>query len=94
MNHLAVLLLSLPAFGAPALATDRHQKIAFGRRLTSGMIRGLRLSGWSALVLVLFVAVREQGWALGLVSYSGHTSLAAGIIFWALIANERRKTLH
>lgn len=63
----------------------------FGRRLALRTTRRLRLGGWSALALL--ATVEDQDWALGLVSYSGHTSLAAGLIFGALIANERRKAL-
>jgi hypothetical protein len=92
MNHVTVLLLSLLAFSALALAMDRHQRNMFGHRLAIGRTRCLRLGGWTALVLALLAAVGDQGWALGLVSYSGHTSLAAGLIFGALIANERKKS--
>jgi hypothetical protein len=91
MNHLAVLLLSLLAFGALALAMNRHQQTVFGRRLATRITRCLRLGGWSVLALALLAAIRGQGWALGLVSYSGHTTLAAGLIYGALIVNERRK---
>ena len=42
-------------------------------------------------VLALAVAVRAQGWALGLVSYSGHTSLSAALVFGLLIVQARRK---
>ena len=94
MSHLTVQLLSLIAFGALALATDRQQRNVLGRRLSPAATRGLRLTGWSALALALLVAVRSQGWSVGLVSYSGHTSLAAGLVFAALIVNERRKLPH
>lgn len=93
MNHLGMLLLSFFAFGALALAMDRHQRNVFGHRLAPGATRCLRLSSWSALALALLAAVGGQGWTLGLVSYSGHTSLAAGLVFAALIANERRRPL-
>jgi hypothetical protein len=93
MNHLEILLLSLLAFGALALAMDRHQRNLFGRRLASGATRCLRWGGWGTLALALLIAVRSQGWILGLVSYSGHASLAAGLVYVALIATERRKIL-
>ena len=92
MNHLLMLALALVAFGALALAMDRHQPTVFGRRLPPARTRWLRLAGWCGLALCLIVAVRSQGWALGLVSFSGHTSLAAGLVLAALIATERTKS--
>ncbi len=47
--------------------------------------------GWGALVLALAIIVQAQGWGMGLVSYSGHTSLAAGIVLGALIVHSRRR---
>lgn len=92
MSHLAVMLLSLLAFSMLALAMERHQENLFGRLLAPATTRRLRLIGWSALALALLAAVQEQGWALGLVSFSGHTSLAAGLVLAALIVYEHRKT--
>ncbi|MBV7486277.1 DUF3325 domain-containing protein [Bordetella sp. BOR01] len=92
MNHLAVQLLSLLAFGALALAMERHQEDFFERPLSPTTTRWLRLTGWLALVLALLAAILGQGWALGLVSYSGHTSLAAGLVFATLLVWQRRKT--
>ena len=92
MNHLAVLLLSLLAFGALALATDRHQKIVLERRLAPTITQAVWIAGWGALILALFAAVRGSGWALGLVAFSGYTSLSAGIVLGGLIAYERTTT--
>lgn len=92
MNHLGVLLIALLGFGALALAMDRHQRNVLGRRLATRSVRCLRLFGWTLLVLALTLAVRGQGWALGLVAYCGHASLAAGLVFGALVAIERRKS--
>ena len=89
MNQLIVLLLCLLAFGALALAMERHQQDLFRRSLLARTTRWLRVTGWSALVLALFVVVRGQGWALGLVSFSGHTSLGAGLVFGVLLAYGR-----
>jgi len=94
MNHLGIMLLSLLAFGALALAMDRHQRNVVGHRLAPSATRCLRWSGWGAFALALLLAVRSQGWGLGLVSFSGHTSLAAGLVYAALIVNERRKLPH
>lgn len=89
--HLLVFLLCLLAFGALALATDRVQGDLFRRELAPGATRRLRLLGWATLLVALGVLLRAQGWGLGLVSYSGHTSLAAGLVLLALILLDRRR---
>ena len=85
MTHLAVFLLCVAAFGALALAMERHQQEVFARALAPPATRALRAAGWLLLVAALALAVRHQGWSLGLVSYSGHTSVGAGLVF-ALLA--------
>ncbi len=89
MNHSLIFLASLLGFAALALATERVQEIQFGRTLASRSTCALRGVGWVGLLLALAVAVGSQGWALGLVSYSGHTSLGAGLVFMALLLRER-----
>ena len=89
MNHALIFLPSLLGFAALALATERQQEIQLGRTLAPRRTRALRGVGWAALLLALAVAVGSQGWALGLVSYSGHTSLSAGLVFVALLLRER-----
>lgn len=91
MTHLTVLLLSTLGFAALALAMARHQEDLFGHTLPATTRRGLRGAGWVALLLALGVVVRAQGWGVGLVSFSGHTSLGAGLVFGALIIGARRK---
>lgn len=93
MNHLGIFLLSLLGFAALALATERQQEIHLGRTLSAGSTRRLRFAGWMGLLLALAIAVGRQGWALGLVSYSGHTSLCAGLVFSALLLRERLTSL-
>lgn len=90
MSHLAIFVPSLLGFAALALAMERHQEELFARALSSPVTRGLRWAGWLGLAVALAVAVRSQGWSLGLVSYSGHTSLGAGLVFGALVAWQRR----
>ncbi len=90
--HLLIFLFSLLGFAALALATERQQEIHFGRMLAPPATRALHLAGWAGLLLALVVAVLSQGWAMGLVSYSGHTSLCAGLVFLGLILRERHWT--
>ena len=91
MNHLVVQLLSLLAFGALALAMDRHQEDIFGRVLAPERVRALRTAGWLAMGAALAWAVREQGWSLGLIAWTGHISAAAGLVFVGLVVMGRRR---
>lgn len=90
MSHLLTLLCCLAGFLALALATARQQEAIFGRPLPARETRAYRQAGWAALAVALLIIVACQGWGLGLVSYSGHTSLAAGLVYLGLIARERR----
>lgn len=91
MMHLSSLLICLAAFAALAMATDRAQDDVLGRTLPAATSRALRVVGWVLLLASLALVVGVQGWSLGLVSYSGHTSLAAGVVFLVLIVRERRR---
>ncbi|QGZ65760.1 DUF3325 domain-containing protein [Paraburkholderia acidisoli] len=91
MSMLA-LILCVPAFVCLALAMERHQRLVFGAALSRVAARTLRVTGWLGLVVALGLAVAAQGWALGLVWYSGCTSLAAGVVYALLIVYERRAT--
>lgn len=85
MMHLLSFTLCLAAFAALALAMERQQHDLFGRPLEPAVKRALRVTGTSALLLALGVLVNWQGWGLGLVMFSGHTSLAAGVVFCTII---------
>lgn len=90
MMHLLTFLLALGGFAALAAATDRAQVTLFRRELPASTSRALRACGWGALAAGLAVIVTAQGWPMGLVSFSGHTSLAAGLVFAGLILVDRR----
>ncbi|SAK45649.1 hypothetical protein AWB79_01018 [Caballeronia hypogeia] len=89
MTGLLTLAFCVMAFAFLAFSMDRHQQNVFGRELRAGQSRGFRIAGWCGLVLALRFIVGNQGWALGLVAYSGCTSLAAGLVFGGLIVHER-----
>lgn len=89
MGHVLSFMACLAAFSALALATERQQGDLFGRPLAARATWALRAAGWGALALALYLIVQVQGWGLGLVSYSGHTSLAAAVVFGALIVHGR-----
>lgn len=89
MIHLFPFILCLAGFSLLALAMDRQQKEIFRRLLPRAAARGMRIMGTCALLLALGALAARQGWGLGLVTYGGHTSLAAGIVYCALIVRAR-----
>lgn len=89
--HLLTFFICLVAFAALALATERQQQTCFNAALAASSTRALRITGWTALLAALAVIVSQQGWGMGLVVYSGQTSAAAGLVYLALIAVERRR---
>lgn len=90
-THVALFLLSLAGFASLALAMIRHQEDLFGKALHPNATRGLRVAGWLFLLLALWRAVSGMGWSFGLTAYSGHTSAAAGLVYIALLADNRVK---
>ncbi|SPB13747.1 hypothetical protein NOV72_01011 [Caballeronia novacaledonica] len=89
MTHFLCIVFCVMAFTFLAVSMDRHQMNLFGGELRAGQSRGFRIAGWCGLVLALRFIVGDEGWALGLVTYSGCTSLAAGLVYGGLIAYER-----
>lgn len=89
MNHALALVLCLLSFGMLALAMERHQIDFYGRVLAVSTTRRMRTTGWLGLGLALSVLVQAQGWGMALVSFSGHTSLAAGLVCLAMIMHAR-----
>ncbi len=85
MSHGLAFGLCLVAFAALAVSMERQQRDLIGRVLRESITRALRIFGACKLLLVLGTLVIWQGWGLGLVMFSGHTSLAAGIVYCALI---------
>ncbi|WP_454620604.1 DUF3325 domain-containing protein [Bradyrhizobium cenepequi] len=89
MSHLLSFALCLAGFTALAFATSRQQRDIFGRPLRPTTTYVQRIAGACALLLALGVLVARQGWSLGLVMFSGHAGIAAGIVFCALIGRTR-----
>ena len=85
MTHLLALALCLIGFIALALATRRQQRDLVGYSLPWTVTIALRLVGAGALLFALGLLVSWQGWGIGLVSFSGHTSLAAGLVYAVLV---------
>jgi uncharacterized membrane protein len=89
MNHAMSLLLCLTGFAALACAMERQQDELFGGPLSRTATRALRGVGACALAAALAATLAHHGWGLGLVMYSGHTSLAAGMVYGVLIIRMR-----
>jgi hypothetical protein len=89
MNHLAAFALCLAGFSALAFAVRRQQRDIVGRVLRSTTTHALRVAGAGALLLALGFLVADKGWSIGLVIFSGQTSIAAGIVLCALIGQAR-----
>ncbi|MGG4773105.1 DUF3325 domain-containing protein [Alcaligenaceae bacterium 429] len=92
-THIAVLLLSWCGFMGLALAMIRHQEDVFDREMAPRFTYTMRVLGWLLLGVAAVVAVQQLGWGKGLAAYSGHTSIAAGLVlyFFVLIARWKRR---
>ena len=83
--HLVAAVLCIGGFAALAIATERQQHALLGRVLGRRTSRAFRIGGAVLLLAALAWLVDDRGWGLGLVMYSGHTSLAAGCVYCALV---------
>ena len=83
------LVMSVAAFACLAMAMERHQETVCGAAFAVAPSRVLRWAGWCGLAIALCLVVTARGWAIGLVNYSGMTSIAAGIVYGILIIWER-----
>lgn len=89
MMHLPSFVLCLAGFAALALATTRQQREIVGRPLRPSTRYVLRAAGTCALLTALGLLIAWNGWSLGLVMFSGHTSLAAALLYCSLIGYAR-----
>lgn len=89
MSHVLAFAMCLTGFAALAFSMRRQQRDIIGGSLRQTTTYLLRCIGTAALLLALGILVAERGWGLGLVAFSGHTSIAAGIVLSMLIAYPR-----
>jgi len=89
MTHLLAMALCVAGFAALAYAMRRQQRDFLGRYLRPASTYVLRVAGTCALLCALGILVAWHGWSIGLVMFSGHTSIAAGIVLCALIGQAR-----
>ena len=81
MTHLLAFAFSLIGFGALAFGTRRQQRDLFRKSLKLSITYSLRICGSIAFFVALGILVAAYGWGVGLVMFSGHTSLAAGAVY-------------
>ena len=89
MSHLLSFALCLAGFAALAFSVRRQQRDLIGRFLPPATTSVLRVLGAAALALALWALVGWHGWSFGLVMFSGHTSMAAGIVYCVLVGYAR-----
>jgi|SRR5690606_40466283 len=90
MMHASAFILCLLGFAALGGATERQQYDLFRRKLSLSATWALRFAGVLALLLAMGALVTRQSWGLGLVMFSGYTSLAAGAIYCGFILHARK----
>lgn len=89
MIHLVSFALCLAGFAALALAVRRQQREIIGRPLPPTTTYAFRAAGACALLLALGLLVASAGRGLGVVMFSGHTTLAAGVVYCGLLVSAR-----
>ncbi|NHC61530.1 DUF3325 domain-containing protein [Paenalcaligenes suwonensis] len=90
-SHIALLLMSWLGFLCLGLSMIRHQEDVFERALSTRVTRTLRGMGWLLLSVAAVMAVQQFGWGKGLAAYSGHTSVAAGLVLYFFVLLTRLK---
>ncbi len=89
----ATLLLATLGFFSLCAGRDRHQRELFERPLPKETSRGLRIAGWAALGIALFVPAIVHGWAQGPLLWTGCLTVAATLAVITLTrATSRRKS--
>lgn len=74
---LLALLMCYAGFTALCLSTDRHHGELLHSKPSPGRRLGLRVAGWSLLVLSIWPAVALGGWSRGLVDWCAVLMLSA-----------------
>lgn len=90
-SHIVLLLMSWLGFLCLGLSMIRHQEDVFERALPTRVTRTLRGMGWLLLSVAAVMAVQQFGCGKGLAAYSGHTSVAAGLVLYFFVLLTRLK---
>ncbi|RYF45104.1 MAG: DUF3325 domain-containing protein [Comamonadaceae bacterium] len=81
---LAAFCLAYAGFAALALAMERHYEDLFDRAIAPLQQRPLRLLGWVALAISLWLSGATYGWSYGLVEWIGMLAIAGLVLIWIL----------
>lgn len=92
MIHLLLFLLASSGFAMLCLARERHQRDAFGRKLSGAAAQRLRAGGFLALALAFVLAGTGLGWAYGAVEWLGQLSAGALVTIVLLARLSGRKS--
>lgn len=88
---LAIAMFAFSASAALCLAMERHFSDLLGRKPTARQLKCLRGAGWGLLLIALAVAVRNSGWAMGLVEW--FAMWMAGLCLWVFALPYRPRWL-
>ncbi|MEG0860960.1 MAG: DUF3325 domain-containing protein [Pseudomonas sp.] len=80
---LAVALFGFAGFACLCLAMEKHYKELLGTAPSAMRLRALRIGGWLLLLVALYLAVHNSGWAMGLVEL--FAVLMAGVTLWVFL---------
>lgn len=89
---IVTLCLCIVGMALLALGTEQQQGVLLSHALPAGFRRMLQCMGAFIVLQVLLQQGLWHGWPLGLVYFSGQTSVAAGAVYLMLIAARGRKS--
>ncbi|MFT4102561.1 MAG: DUF3325 domain-containing protein [Burkholderiaceae bacterium] len=81
--HALALLLALMGFTALCLGVEKHHAEHLRQPPTPWRLRGLRVLGWSCLVLSFAASVVSAGWQIGPLLWFGWLSVAGYALVFA-----------
>ncbi|PSS56529.1 DUF3325 domain-containing protein [Pseudomonas sp. BBP2017] len=88
---LAVALFGFAGFACLCLAMEKHYKVLLGAAPAAMRLRVLRIGGCLLLLLAVYLAVHNSGWAMGLVEL--FAVLMAGVTLWVFLLPFRPRLL-
>jgi len=81
---LAAVALSFSGFTALCLSMEKHYIELLKHKPSAARRRVLRWGGWALLLLSSWVAVKNAGWAMGLVHVTAVYMMTAVVLVWML----------
>ncbi|MCV0382787.1 MAG: DUF3325 domain-containing protein [Erythrobacter sp.] len=81
---LAALVMSCAGFLAFGMTTRRHYEAKYLASSPAGLVRRLRTTAWTLLILAAVCAFLDQGPIFGPVLWSGTVMIGAALVFLTL----------